>query len=223
MAAPITLIVLALQLLNGPLQHHDKQQFVVGACFPDISHLGCIAEEKTHIKKVSWQSIVEEPSSFKAGMKFHTLSAKLREEFVEQHDMLSHLSYIPYKASLLKFIEDTILYAKVDDWQTVAHYFEDVLEEELAFGIERKEIMRWHTIIKQYCHTEPNVKMLGHITQHLPTVAATFNLLSGTVDSMVRGIKSNRKLTRLVNEMYTSFPALLEESNSPVCVRKRTA
>ena len=80
MAGPIGHIVLALSLLNGPLADKDRAAFMLGTTFPDIRYLGVIERGKTHNNHATWQNVQTESSSFKAGMDFHALVDRGREQ-----------------------------------------------------------------------------------------------------------------------------------------------
>ncbi len=83
MAAPIAHIFLAVQMLLGPLQGlFNEQEFILGTSFPDIRYLKVVQRADTHFTHVTLQDVLQEKSSFKAGMIFHSFVDEQREAYV---------------------------------------------------------------------------------------------------------------------------------------------
>ena len=100
MPAPVTHILLALSILPL-LPGKDAQEFLLGTSFPDIRYLGVIDRKKTHDPKPSWQKVMQEKSSFKAGMEFHALADKIHDKYMSSHE---YMSYYHLHARILQII-----------------------------------------------------------------------------------------------------------------------
>jgi len=148
---PIGHIFLALQVLAGPLQHFDKQQFIIGTSFPDIRYLGSINRNHTHFKGTTFPMIKTEPNAFRAGMLFHSFVDEKHAAYIKEQKLLSYIPKTSYKTILLKIAEDKVLIPYLDHEEYVA-YFDTILLEETTFGIPMDDITRWHAILQTYCN-----------------------------------------------------------------------
>lgn len=153
-AAPITHIVLARKAMPI-LDIQDEREFIVGTSFPDIRHLGVLERTCTHDHSKVLADVRGAPSSFMAGMLFHSLVDTVREEFMEENGLYEIIPGLPYMVVALKFYEDERLCNKVEDWAKIAKYFAKPLPEELAFGLSQKDVERWHKLIGKYCSQPP--------------------------------------------------------------------
>lgn len=155
MAGPVTHIVFAILMLQFLPQNIDRKAFIVGTSFPDIRYMARIAREKTHIKPVSWDAVVQAPTSFYAGMLFHNLVDIIRMTRFEPDFFVLNKSeqtpiYINLFPLILKTAEDAYLYEKTDQWKEIASYFDTVYQEELDFGISEETVRAWHHLIQAY-------------------------------------------------------------------------
>ena len=132
MPAPVMHIVLSLLILPY-LPDKDPKEFILGTSFPDIRYLGVIDRRKTHNPCPSWDHVVKEKSSFKAGMEFHALVDVMHDNYMASNKVYSLLpSECQDSPHYLKFFEDMLVYTKVSRWNEIAGYFDTVLNEELA-------------------------------------------------------------------------------------------
>ncbi|MEX0940078.1 MAG: hypothetical protein WDZ41_01860 [Candidatus Babeliales bacterium] len=210
MAGPITHILLALKLFNiGMLDSNtvDIKQFLVGTSFPDIRYLGVIERHKTHPAKISWNEIKNEQSSFTAGLKFHALIDQIREEFMIKNNAYELFDKNPLLSQCLKLTEDKFLYNKLNDWQLIASLFDDILKEELAFDITKKDIEKWHLILKWYFSQPIKEDILVQVLQKfLPSISSKANQLS----TLAHKIEHNKTFEQLTYLFYDSFQDLLK-------------
>ena len=155
MPAPVTHIVLAL-LVMPFLPGKNKRDFVLGTSFPDIRYYRVIDRSTSHVPNPSWQHIVEEKSSFKAGMEFHALVDLIHDDYVRHHSIV-HLLPKQWKSSAhhFKFFEDMVLYSCVSDWSEIAGYFDTILKEENEMVSDPRAVIVWHETLKKYVSQKP--------------------------------------------------------------------
>jgi len=166
-AGPLMHQILAEKWVNANEQYHESEvkEFIIGALFPDIRYLGVIARNQTHEQGLNASSLKEPASPFKKGMRHHALLDEVREQYVEQWNIYSELTSIPaqYRATFLKLIEDEILY-QTHRFDSAA--LEEIVSEELNWGIAPSDIEKWHQYLKIYFSMPPS---------HLILLAASAN------------------------------------------------
>jgi hypothetical protein len=167
MAGPVTHIVLALHILHLLPGHIDKEAFIVGTSFPDIRYMAELTREQTHIEPVSWQDVINEPSSFRAGMLFHNLVDEIRITDFEGdfYDRSKAAQYNPLYLKLFLLIhkaaEDAYLYTKVSGWEEIAGYFDTIYQEERDFQVSEEILREWHTMIQRYIAHPTNTDLIA--------------------------------------------------------------
>ncbi|OGT36016.1 MAG: hypothetical protein A3F11_05760 [Gammaproteobacteria bacterium RIFCSPHIGHO2_12_FULL_37_14] len=224
MAAPVTHILLALQILPS-LPDKDEKEFIIGTSFPDIRYLNCISRDKTHQKDVTLEKIKAEQSSFKAGMMFHALVDEVREKFMQGHKVYSLVPKSIVTAHALKFNEDALLSDKVPLYK-VASYFDVILPEELDL-VNYDYAKTWHKALKKYLldfHVENCLfKFLKRCAKRrFNVVDKTFlnnikrialekvnEILYNKLEWLIEKANSDPKITQLVNEFYEKFTTLI--------------
>jgi hypothetical protein len=150
MAAPLAHIFLALQMLMGPWKDRfDHKKFIIGTSFPDIRYLKCVERGSTHVSQVSLEDIAQESGSFRAGLLFHSLVDLRREDFFKKHNLYDRFAHSRFTSHAIKFAEDELLRPHYDT-HAIRNYFNDILDEERAYGIPEDTIRTWHTFIQKY-------------------------------------------------------------------------
>lgn len=151
MAGPVTHIVLALQAL-ALMPDKNPQEFIIGTSFPDIRYLGVISREQTHFNNspISFDEVKREQDSFKAGMMFHVLVDQVREQEVIKQGLYGMIPRSTYAGSVLKLNEDILLHKYLQDLPLICSYFDTVLDQERAFGVDQQYLRAWHRMIQQF-------------------------------------------------------------------------
>lgn len=158
MAASITHVVLAERVRLKHFPNLDRADYLVGTLFPDIRLLGSMPRERTHVKGVKLTDVVEAPSPFFAGMLMHSMVDTLRHDYMQDHGLYSITRPLWAAEKPAKFLEDELLRAELDDWETIAGYYGDPSPEELTFEAPAEEIKRWHSLQADYIRVPPNAK-----------------------------------------------------------------
>lgn len=164
-AAPITHLYLAHQWQENfcLFQGEDLGAFLLGNLFPDIRYLGEVSRERTHETHVTLEKILLSQSPFLAGMRLHALVDEQREVLVVKWNVYEEIKEeeAVYQATLLKLIEDEILYHQVNV-KFIKTQLENVLEEELAKGSSYASVQQWHKFLYHYLSLPPS-QLLIHL------------------------------------------------------------
>lgn len=152
MAAPVGHIVCALALLNSPSANIiDKHAFLVGTNFPDIRYISDVHRSTTHkLYDSSLGHVLEAPSSFEAGRRFHVFVDREREKHMQEHHAYRFIKNGPLKTQMLKLIEDHIMFDKLKDRFNAKEVFNKIYDEERAFLLEDQVILAWHNLLNTY-------------------------------------------------------------------------
>lgn len=219
MPAPVMHIVLSLLILPY-LPDKDPKEFILGTSFPDIRYLGVIARNKTHNPCPSWDHVVKEKSSFKAGMEFHALVDVMHDNYMATNQVYSILpSQCQDSPHYLKFFEDMLVYTKGSCWKDIADHFDTVLPEELALVNDKRAIELWHENIKRYILQQPAPKTVMQLLDtKLPTWYGPLLKLPMKVNAQYIGSVLSDNLMKLFGDnalcnyilnLYDQFPIML--------------
>ncbi len=209
MAAPIGHIYLALQILAGPLKTADEAQFIIGTSFPDIRYPANLPRELTHMPNVTWHNIIEERNSFKQGMLFHALVDQKHEKFMQKHQVDKLLPQIPHARSILKALEDQLLFEKMKNRYCIRH-FDKILDQEKSIVHDETIIRNWHTYLQNYFFYGPTLQTIRpFIKNSLPALGPLQSLAEqGAVYGYKLGtilLTFNKELIELIKQFYDNF------------------
>ena len=225
MAAPLAHILLAVQILPT-MPDKDEKAFIIGTSFPDIRYLGCISREKTHLKNVTLDDIKKEKSSFKAGMMFHSLVDEVREKYMKNADVYKEIPKSMVTTQALKFNEDIILIDKLNNLDKYAHYFDDILPDELTL-VKAEYLNTWHKALKKYFLNFSQGKNIFKFLKRcakrrFDVIEKTFfnnikrsallkvnQILYDKLEKLIEKAHSSEKIKVLVEDFYNSFSDLI--------------
>lgn len=167
-ATPLTHLIIAekwyehLKFSKG----EDKTKFYIGTLHPDIRYLAKIPREKTHMADPSVQDVLSNSSPFQAGAILHCLVDKLREEIVVSSGLYAVIE--PFangqSATLLKLIEDQILFERQGALRFLPH-FGEICVEQCREGVSETTLFKWHSFLISYLSIGPAeaLKTLSYI------------------------------------------------------------
>ena len=204
MAAPITHIVLTEKVFNNIFSNSDKKDFIIGTSFPDIRYLGTISREKTHLNVNNLEDITDS-NPFFAGMKFHTLVDKIREDFLLSRNIYSYCPESKYITQSIKFVEDILLYEKITNWASFQNYFDNILQKELKSGAGKESVFQWHGLLKKYLAKKPD-------EESIRTFVAEINLPENVASEIINNVNTIKEIpavTSYIQDMYDDFETLL--------------
>ena len=200
MAYPITHIVLSQKVYNKYFKDKDRKKFFVGTSFPDIRTLAHFKRERTHYENLVIEDITSE-DSFMAGLKFHSYVDEERKKYLNKSVVFKLFPKSEYLIHGLKFLEDQLLYEKIDNWDEYVRFFNNVLDEELNFGVSRDDVEEWHETLRTYLGKKPDHKRLIEMQT---TVGRTKEFSNGIID-LVRKLGRDEGVIRYVSELYDDF------------------
>lgn len=154
MAGPIAHILLAISILPKDLPQENIKQFIVGSSFPDIRYMAKnLSRDQTHSKNISMDMVLEKINNkdfFLAGMLFHSFVDEIRDKYMHKNNIYKIMPRAEHAARAIKLLEDEILFEKIESPDKVSKYFDDIFDEEIAYGLSRHEVNNWHTLMKAY-------------------------------------------------------------------------
>lgn len=181
MPAPIAHTFFAHRAFQRRLPGINLRAFIVGTHLPDARNVSGHPREHTHRTDVTFEDVLIAGDVFSMGFALHSYVDALHWRVF--HDLGLTEKYYETRAISMawKSVEDELLYTRIIDIGTVASFFEDILEDELLYGIEESHIEMWHDNLRRYfaeaSHTERTRQRLealgleqgshGEIVQHM--------------------------------------------------------
>lgn len=205
MASQITHIVFADKVHRSKLNHLDQKKFYIGTVFPDIRYLGVIDRKATHFGDITWKEVLEEPDSFTAGMKFHSLLDHIREKYMIDHKVYDIIPKSPYTTQTFKLYEDEVYYNYLTDWGVAAGYLEDAVPEELLLINDQYAIKKWHKIWSKYFLEVPSNHSRKDLITSLGFDPQVVELISRDVEI----ISQSQIVNETIEKFYNDFETLI--------------
>ena len=194
MAAPITHIVMAEKVLKN-LPNISRKEFFIGTSFPDIRYIRVIDRDATHVQDVASEDI--QTDSFRAGFLFHSRLDTLQVEYHRAHPH----QMVPEDGLMLqafKLFEDQVLWEKLSDWDTIANYFNDILSEEIEFKVEKENIAKWHSILREYMSQKPTPESRAPFFKELFFTPEQ----SAKIEVHIKEMEADQTLTAVIEDFY---------------------
>ena len=161
-AAPVTHVVLAEKWMKASCQYTEtqKKSCIVGTLFPDIRYIAQIERKKTHDTGVTLAELRSEKSAFLCGKKLHSYIDEERAKFIQSrglYDILATRFRVPKEHihSFLKFLEDELLYNKLNTERTCGALL-SIDAEEKASQVELPILKKWHIVLGLYFMQRPS-------------------------------------------------------------------
>ena len=215
-ASPVTHIVMAQKWMEivRPFHGEHKNAFYSGNLFPDIRYLGTVSRESTHEEGVTLEYVLESPSPFWAGTRLHAWIDDTRESLVVEWDVYRHIEKYAegHKATLLKMVEDEILYDRLSRrhmmWD-IAH----IADDEWRAGISRKTLIKWHLFLTLYfsCRPSRQLSLLAKERKsYLNVPAKTVKRWSKVIPYLAQQTELQEYVERLEDTISAYFEDLKE-------------
>lgn len=187
------------------LKGYRKKDFTVGTLFPDIYHINGVEKEKTHSKNPPRHDSLPK-GSFLSGTYFHSLVDHAQGDFIMKHRIHSLCSGAAYVNDAFKLLTDEVLYGKIKDWRTIIRYLDTILAQEIAFGIKRDTIRRWHIILRTYLGHAPSRESRRELqfAYHVPTEKIE------AIETSIQQLKANKISIEIIEDFYSNFETLLK-------------
>lgn len=207
-AGPTTHVFIAEQWMKAnPVYTADQLgPFVVGNLFPDIRYLVKIKRDTTHRTGLSKDDILNAPNAFEAGINLHCYLDEQREALVVKWGIYNHLKVVEEGKrldTLLKMIEDEILFDRIDLASTLV-YINEIPSEELEKGISSDKIAEWHLVLTMFLSQRPRDVLHYLAVLHQPYLnipASTVQLWHEHFDEFL----ANPAIQQYVEDLVSHF------------------
>ena len=203
MAAPITHIVLTQKIFNKFFKDKIRKDFFIGSCFPDIRYLKVIDRGKTHFEHTALNGLKQD-NSFSAGVKFHSILDVVREKFITENNIYPLCPKSKYVTESLKILEDQIYYPYISNWGEYIDYLNEILPDELSFGITKIDIEKWHSLLQRYFSRQPDIESVKS------TIGIGFSKKAVSImNNNVEKMRVNKKIINIIKNLYKNLDSLL--------------
>jgi len=204
MAAQITHTVLSEKVFGKFFSDKIKKDFFVGSCFPDIRYLNGTERDKTHFSNLSVADL-KNNNSFLAGVKFHSIVDSVRENYMTKNNVYSLCPESKYTTRSLKMFEDWVCYPYIDNWQEYINYFDEILPDEINYGMEKKDLEKWHRLLQKYFFQRPNSQS---VADRMLAIGVSKEIVD-TINKDNEQMYNNKKLIKAIEDFYKNFEDLL--------------
>ena len=156
---------MAAKVFEQKFPQFNRREFFIGTVFPDIRYLRVIDRDKTHFPGISWEKISQAENSFTAGLLFHNLVDQIfdGETAVALRALNDSLDF----ARTAKLLADEMLYGEIANWSEISEYFQDLIPEELTFGVSEPDLRHWHEILRAFFAASPDDKSRAQFMEEL--------------------------------------------------------
>ncbi|MDO8583583.1 MAG: hypothetical protein Q7R83_00190 [bacterium] len=206
MAAEATHVVLTELVFDEFFSQFSKAEFMIGTLFPDIRYLGVIDRAKTHTDAVDLKQVMQERSSFFAGLKFHSLVDHVREDFMVSREIYSYCPASQYITQSLKLLEDERYYPKIDSWAQDSAYLTDYTDEEKDFGIPQVALEKWHVLLKEYFREPPTDALRAMFMAGL----GFEKRITDSITVCVNNLREKKEIIKIIDDFIAVFPKLMQ-------------
>ena len=136
----------------------NLRAFLIGTHLPDIRNLSGHPREHTHRRDITMAEVAEAHDVFEMGYRLHSYVDALHWRVLRDAGV-THAYYRDRTYSTAwKMVAEEMLYPKMPDMKPVVGFLEDILEDELRYGIEEPHVEQWHEMLGEYFTHVPNEK-----------------------------------------------------------------
>jgi hypothetical protein len=142
--------------LSGVSKEESRQEFLLGALFPDIRYLEKWPRKKTHESYPSLEMTDSAPTLFEAGMIFHAWVDVMRKFYLDRTKEGGELSFLPHEQqdSFLKFLDDDVLFSS-GFWIRQSQFLKDISPSEKEKA-SLSSLKKWHFYLMNYFSVAPS-------------------------------------------------------------------
>lgn len=199
MASQITHIVYGKDLFQKLKPALNWKEFVIGTTFPDIRQITGIERERWHQHGTSLNEVPQD-NSFESGVYIHSYVDEKREEYLRSKGVYELVGHDPVYKSVLKLVEDEIVYKRLQDWDEISSFFDSILKHEAKL-VGKKYVEKWHNFLKEYVVRKPNEKIWRSLLQRMDM----YSHLTEEIMSAIEKIKKNKKVISIIEEAGDIF------------------
>jgi hypothetical protein len=179
-----------------------KDEFVLGCVFPDIRRIEKnLKRRDTHLCFSLLNLNFSGLTPFQAGCKFHMYCDMKREEILNKYKFYSLENIGIFEIIANKLVEDELLYDECNNWEKVAHYFNNAPKIETGIDIAQETIGLWYAIIAKYIEKKPNKKTMRIFLTKMPGLMNKAAEIMESVDNLRKNEKVIEILRKIKNEI----------------------
>lgn len=205
MAGPITHIVLTDKIFDKYLKNFSKKDFFIGVCFSDIRYLKVLDRERTHDNLVEPVELFGN-NSFMAGVEFHALIDKVREDFLLTKKNYAELIKQPLLTWVINFFEDEVLYDRISDWKSISQFLKNLPYKQIRFDINKKTVNLWYKWLRCYIEAfSPESRSRWLLKNGFPEFMVT------SFNGLIEELKNKNQHRKVILELYNKIEDLIAE------------
>ncbi len=206
MATQVTHAALVDRVFDQYFYKYNKQEFVIGSLFPDIRYMAGVNRQITHFEDIGFQEILDEKSSFLAGILYHSFVDKTRQQWLTGNGLYELIPYDYHWTQAVKFYEDSLYFGDIKNWEVIAAYLDKILPEELNFKIDRSVILEWHKMLVDYFNLDPhkNEKIVRYKAIGMPEDIAT------DISFHVEVLEKNEAVVKICKQIHDEYEQILK-------------
>ncbi len=111
-----------------------------------------------------------------------------------------------FKVHSLKILEDYIYYSHIPSWNEFIDYLNDILIDEINFGIPKEKIERWHRTLQEYFSQEPSEKSVQKLFCDVGYTKEVGNEINRVVNIM----KNDKKIILELKKFHMYFSEIFK-------------
>lgn len=196
MASQVSHIIYAQHFWEkSPLAEADKDEFLLGAIFPDIRKIDSnIKRMDTHRNFFPLNMDFEGLSSFEAGWKFHLYCDMRREDILNKAGFYKIKGAGDFSGNTAKLLEDELIYDKFNNWEKIVAYFNDPPVIDTGVNVSRETFELWYAIWAKYMEKKPDGKARNIVVSKMLTLS---DRAKEIVES-IEGLRKNEKAIKIL-------------------------
>lgn len=173
----------------------DKDEFFLGAVFPDVRRMDdSIKRKVTHFRFEKLDLDFSGLTSFEAGWKFHLFCDMRREEILNKHDFYTLPHATDFYHHPAKILEDEVVYDKYNNWEKLCYYFNNPPFFESGTGISQETYNLWYAIVAKYMEKKPDEKAMRIFLSKQLKLPASINQIMESVSQL----RENQKAVEIL-------------------------
>jgi hypothetical protein len=207
MAAPITHIVLTDKIFSQLFSNFDKNEFLIGTSFPDIRYLtNSIDRDTTHFNGTNLNlKSLDTDNSFIAGAQFHVIVDEVREHYIVNNNLYNLVPESKYLTQYIKFLEDELLYEKINKWQDISQSLNNIPYDNIPFQLDKVYIDKWYSALREYFAFSPTPESRERfITQIGFSKQDAF-----LINKLISEVKQNEEVKKIIYGLFDRFQSIL--------------
>lgn len=157
----------------------NLRAFLIGTHLPDIRNLSGHAREHTHRRDITVADVLAARDVFEMGFLLHSYVDALHWRVIADAGVTERYYGDRLRSTAWKMVAEEVIYPKMPDMQPMLHFFEDILEDELRYGIAEQHIEQWHDMMARYLSHPPKEK---NLPDRLAVLGVPDNRIGGIVE-----------------------------------------